>query len=233
MRYIHLPLLLALSLCAVSVHADAFSCTSERSQQVDSDMVRAQTAYSKLTSLQARFLQESYLAALDTSETSTGMMWYERTGKMRWDYYQPEEQIFLLEDNTIRFYQVAEKQVLVQSFSDVFLSDLPVAFLLGVGDLSKSFVLTKECQTPEGILLFLSPQPKEAETADRELTSFELLVEPTNFEPLGARVRDVSGNTTKIVLSERQRNLPLPSSTFTLSYPPGTDVQDRRENAPS
>ncbi len=225
MRYLFCFLIVFLPLV---VSADSFRCVSPIVSDTESFIYRAQSAYAKVSTVKARFMQESYLASLDISELSTGLMWFDRSGKMKWHYDQPEEQVFLLENNTVRLYQVPDKQVIIQSFSDVFLSDLPVSFLLGVGNLSQSFSLEKACKTTVGTLLFLRPLATTS-TEGQELSSFELLVDNEFFEPLGARILDISGNVTKLLLSERERNIVLSDTQFALNYPPGTDIQDRRE----
>jgi outer membrane lipoprotein carrier protein len=189
---------------------------------------KVQSAYAGISTLKAKFIQNSYLAALEISELSSGQVWFKRPGQMRWHYTEPEEQIFVVRDSTLWLYQVKEKQVTVDDFAQVLISDLPVSFLLGMGDLKKDFRLIRSCQNSSGIVLELLPL-SAGPKAESELKTFKLLVNSDNYRPQGAFVTDVGDNTTSIILSDLELNQEVPNSTFETSFGSGLDLIDRRE----
>lgn len=213
--------------------SEEFACTGAvlESSQGEDVVRKVQAAYQKVNSLQAEFLQESYLAALDASEASSGEMFFRRPGQMRWNYQKPEVQVFLLRDNTLLLYQEREHQVLRQSFSDVFLTDLPAAFILGVGDLTKDLHLLKACRGRLGMVLELAPvkarRAESAETADKDLKTLKLLIDSKSFLPLGAKVNDVGGNHTAIRFVGPRINQTLAGQIFEFEVPKGSDVMER------
>lgn len=183
-----------------------------------------QTAYGSVSSLEATFVQDSYLAALDVSERSSGTMIYERPGRMRWEYTAPEPQSFVVRDGTVWFYQPRERQVLIDEFRDVLISDIPVSFLMGLGQLTKDFSVLRACVSGGSTVLELKPSGAEG---GEQLQGFILVVDEKRL-PLGARVTDVGGNTTAIRLADRKLNRTIPADSFQVTIPPGTDVNDQR-----
>lgn len=191
-------------------------------------LTKIQAGYGKVGALKARFTQDSFLAALDSAEQSSGSMWFLKPGRMKWHYTEPEEQLFVVRDKTVWLYQVADRQVVIDNFSDILLTDLPVAFIMGLGDLGRDFTLKGMCDGPEGLVLDLAPKPKGG-GKEESLSSFKLLVNPDTFFPLGASVKDVGGNVTSIVFEEVELNGGVSQSTFASTFPKGVDVQDRRK----
>jgi len=190
---------------------------------------KVQKAYAGVSSLTSTFRQESTLAALGTAETSKGEMWFAKPGKMTWHYTSPEEQLFVVRDKTVWLYQVSEKQVIIDNFVDILLTDLPVAFLMGIGDLERDFVLDSLCSSPDGVVLDLRQRKQEkGSDSERGLKGFKLLIDPQSYLPRGASVMDVGGNVTSIVFDKVKANAAVPDDRFAAPSLKGVDVQDRR-----
>lgn len=210
----------------------AFECRRPiEMAQAQSRLSKVQTRYAKITALEANFSQNSFMAALEVSENSAGKVWFQRPGLMRWEYALPHPQTFLLREKTMWFYQPRERQVLIDNLEQVLLSDLPVAFLLGIGNLSKDFTLKQACLTSTGVRFDLE-SPQQGQATPSALSSFFLLVDANDL-PVGARVVDVAGNTTSIMLSESVLNRPADAERFGASFPSGTDIIDRRKTGTS
>lgn len=198
---------------------------------------RVQSEYATVTSLRADFLQSSYSLALDESSRSNGLMWFSRPGRMKWHYRAPEEQIFVIRDDTLWFYQVPEKQVVIDKFTDVLISELPVAFLMGIGNLQRDFAVKGACRSGSGTVIQLEPASKKAasrqgrgEGKAEQVSSFKLLVNRADF-PIGASVSDVGGNITSIMLSEIRTGAGFDDAEFGTVFPRGTDVIDHRKQS--
>ncbi|MDC0358150.1 outer membrane lipoprotein carrier protein LolA [Oligoflexia bacterium] len=218
----------------------AFSCQggNRLSAKASTELVqKVQKAYAALSGIEASFTQSGYMLALEMTELSSGRMWFEKPGKMKWHYFEPEEQIFVIQNNTFWLYQIVDQQVLISDLEEVLISDLPVSFLLGVGDLAKDFKVLEACSNREGWALKLQPQKKQeikeqgaAKIGKADaLQSFALLVDRANYYPMGALVTDAGGNTTSILLSELKTDPTTTAETFSTTFPKGIDVDDRRE----
>ena len=182
-----------------------------------------EAGYLKTSSITADFFQTSFFAGLDKREVSKGTVAFARPGKMNWDYQEPTPQKFISDGATIHFYQPKLNQVTLTSFKEAFSSELPVTFLLGLGSLSKSFNSLGICKIEEGTLINLTPKAEDA-----SLSSFTLLVDKTSLSPLGAKVVDLGGNETAILLVNPKFNTPISSSTFDFKIPKGVDIIDNR-----
>jgi len=207
----------------------AFDCRQPLSGvPVETLLDRVQEQYAAIRAIKARFVQKSYLASLDQSEISSGRMFFLKPGRMRWNYESPEEQVFIVRDGIMWWHQPLLKQVIIQEFEKVLISNLPLSFLMGFGNLKNDFVLKEACRNTEGLLLQMAPKDKASSKEDA-LSSFLALVDESTFLPQGAQVVDVAGNVTSILLRETEVNAAdLPESLFSLEVPPGTDICDRR-----
>ena len=225
-------IIFALLLCPLSLHAQsrAFDCDKDSALPIPEGrelVAKVQDEYAKTKTLRGNFFQDSYNAALEMSEAATGKFYFAKPGRMRWDYETPTVQTFLVRDTTLWLYQEAERQVLIDQFDKVLLSDLPVAFLMGLGNLKEDFELLKACRVPDGTVLELKSKTKKKE----DLASFKLLIGRGSLLPAGASVTDVGGNETAILLTSVQFNPDLAPDRFEAQFPKGVDVQDRRSGA--
>ena len=208
---------------------DSFRCTAAPTSAAQAITIatKTQKKYAELTSLEAHFIQESYLAALDTREQSTGEVVYARPAKMLWTYSAPEAQTFLLRDSTVWFYQPRERQVMIDDFRKAVISDLPVAFLLGVGNLTTDFKVVEACPSGEQQLM-LTLSPKKLASDGEGMADFKLLVDAVTFSPRGALVVDMGGNTTAIRFSLTHEGRAVGKDIFEPKFPAGTDLNDQR-----
>ena len=195
---------------------------------------KTQKAYGQVNTLKAEFSQESFLSALDASEASSGKLNFTKPGKMKWEYEKPEEQVFLIIDTTLWFYQALDKQVVIDKFSKFLISDLPVAFILGIGDLHKSFDIEQACLTESGSGIYFSLLPKSKKVSkgntDEGLNKFELIVDGTDYLPRAAKIYDVASNINTFYLNEQKINSIIPESVYQPEFPDGTDIDDRRRD---
>jgi outer membrane lipoprotein carrier protein len=194
---------------------------------------RVQTYYSSIQSMQGSFHQDSYVAALDEGEASSGVMVFAKPGKMRWSYKEPRLQEVVIRDGELWMYQPDKGQVMIDSVGAVLLSALPVSFLMGIGNVTKDFDLVSACKTSAGVVVSLVPhQDAASKEKEQALEGFMLLINERKQVPQGAKIISVGGNTTAIVFENLQLNVAnIPAEKFVLEYPKGVDILDRR-NAP-
>jgi len=231
--------------CLLPAHAESESTPQpnspqHNSQQLDSRFAcggiatagdprlleKIQASYAKVTTVQASFAQVAYLSALDVQEVSTGRVWFQKPGKMRWRYESPEIQEFGIAGSEVVLYQETDKQVIVDAASSVLLSDLPVSFLLGLGNLKRDFTLLESCKGEGGTIISVVPKDAKSQQGVRLL---KLALAPETLRPLGAEVIDEAGNITTIRLINPTWNGNLAATDLVVTYPKGVDVVDRRK----
>ncbi|NMC62105.1 MAG: outer membrane lipoprotein carrier protein LolA [SAR324 cluster bacterium] len=184
-----------------------------------------QDEYSKTKGVEGTFSQDSFNAALEMSEVAVGRFYFSKPSKMKWLYEAPKKQTFLLNEGTIWLYQEEENQVLIDSFDKIFVSDLPVSFLMGLGDLKKDFEVQSGCRTPDGNVIELKPSAE----VSSQLAAFKLLVREASYFPAGASIKDAGGNTTSLLFSDVNVKQSFEDNLFELKFPEGVDIQDRRK----
>lgn len=219
--------------------ARAFDCVKKLEVgEGKREVEKVQEAYGKLSTLKAHFSQESYLAALDISERSEGTVTFRKPGLMKWRYEKPQAQTFLVKENIVWFYQPVDNQVTIDKFADILISDVPVAFLMGLGDLARDFELRSGCDVVSGIVLEMVPKKggreatissNKSEVGDGEgLRQFFLLTNRDDHLPRGAKVVDIGGNMTSLLLDSLEPQISLEPTEFDPDYPAGVDIIDRR-----
>src|SRR5260370_30821508 len=71
------------------------------------------------------------------SRTESGLLWLKKPGRMRWEYHQPREKLFLTDGQTAYFYVPGERQARkapVKKLDDI---RSPLRYLLGKTKLEK------------------------------------------------------------------------------------------------
>lgn len=185
---------------------------------------RVENSYKAISSLSAKFKQESSFLGFAEKSESSGEVLFQKPGKMDWQYFAPESQRFVSNGKTLWFYQPDLEQVTLSNFNESFRSDLPVSFLLGIGSLQKTFTYKKSCVTKNGNLV-IELLPK---SEDQSVQEFFLLVNSSNYSPEGAKIIDASGNQTTILMESIALNPSLGNVSFSLEIPRGVDVIDQR-----
>jgi outer membrane lipoprotein carrier protein len=217
-------------------HLDAqmrsFDCstgTEMKSEEGRHLLDSVQRTYATIEVLQGKFRQDSYVAALDEGEVSSGEMWFGKPGKMRWVYKEPRDQVVVIKDGVLWLYQPDKNQVLIDDISQVLLSNLPIVFMTGLGNLSRDFDFQGACRSADGVVLTLLPHKTESSAQADPLEGFQLLVDEHQSLPKGAKITSLGGNITAILFEGlRTKGVKVDASTFVLDYPKGVDVMDRR-----
>ena len=173
--------------------------------------------HAQTTDLVARFSQSYRSGLLGREITERGVVQIKPPGRMRWEYKDPEDKLFVTDGHTFYFYVPADKQVIV-SEQDVKHS-LAARLLSGKGGILDEFTATVEEPQEEGVLR-LKLVPRQAE-ADIERATVDL-------EPSG-RIRailleDVQGNRTRFRFEGVRENTGVADHVFRFQVPKGVEV---------
>ena len=181
-------------------------------------LVRAiEQHHAQTKDLVARFSQSYRSGLLGREITERGVVQIKPPGRMRWEYKDPEDKLFVTDGRTFYFYVPADKQVVV-SEQDVKHS-LAARLLSGMGGILDEFTATVEEPQEEGVLR-LKLVPRQAQ-ADVERATVDL-------EPSG-RIRailleDVQGNRTRFRFEGVRENTGVADHVFRFQVPKGVEV---------
>lgn len=222
--------LLVFSYSNLSAEISYLNCDDKNKLTVKpvAELSKIQSTYAALNKFKVKFNQNSFLAALDFSEASSGDIYFKQEANMRWIYKTPEEQEFLIKDNKFYFYQKQDEQVLVQDLDDVLSSDAPIAFLFGIGNLTSDFNFERACKSSDGQFIFvLTPKVKAEVASYREL----IIKNSKSYYPEIIQVHHIGGNITAVKLVGYKENVELSDRDFVLDVPKGVDIIDKRKSS--
>ena len=177
-----------------------------------------QQRYESTRTLVAKFRQEVESPTMAGKLTSNGTVSFEKPNRMRWDYAAPDRQTIVSDGETLWIYQPEEKQVLKAPLREAFQATTPVTFLAGLGHVDRDFTPTLESSAKDRWVIRLVPRE------DRGVGTLVLMVHKPDAAIEEARITDPLGTTTRLVLTDERRNVPLGADLFRFTPPPGVDV---------
>ena len=185
--------------------------------------------YNHLESLQTAF-SESYQGA-GIGRIESGTLWLKRPGKMRWEYHQPREKLFVSDGKTAWFYVPGDQQA--RKTPAKKLDDLrsPLRYLLGKTKLEKEFAglsLAPDAlaSTPGDVVLRGVPK----NMADR--VSQVLLEITPEHRIRRVVIEEVDGAVTEFRFSEQQENVSIAEERFRFRPPPAVETIESQDLAP-
>ncbi len=185
-------------------------------------VAKVQARYDATRDFEARFRQELHLAAGGQTIESRGRVWFQRPGRMRWEYETPEPQTIVADGKHLWVHRPTEQQVLRSPLVEAFQAQAPVSFLLGVARLDQAFT-ARRLESGGAGRVRLELTPREADEA-ADLGRLTLEVDATSWDLVAAVVRDPLGNQTRVELSQVNRNRGIDAARFRFVLPPGADV---------
>jgi outer membrane lipoprotein-sorting protein len=124
-----------------------------------------------------------------------------------------------MDGSHLYFLQPEQNQIIKSPLKNAFRSDIPLSFLLGIGNLKKDFVV--ELKTTDKLEYVLRLEPKGEAGG---LSEILLGINRNSFDILWASIRDAASNLTTIRLSGMNKGTGLKDSLFRLQVPDGVDL---------
>lgn len=178
-----------------------------------------QKSYNSTVDFVAEFRQETEIKTLTRTLKTWGRLYFKRPGRMLWRYDEPKGQFVLADGENLFFYQPEQGQVIKSPLKNAFRSDIPLSFLLGLGNLKKDFKVSSMGLEQDHYVLRLGPKGELGGVGE-----FLLGLDRRTFNILWIRIGDAAGNVTTIRFSNMQKGTGLKDSLFRLQLPDGVDV---------
>jgi outer membrane lipoprotein carrier protein len=190
-----------------------------------------QAFYDQTKTLQADFQQTRYTRLYDRYDRARGQVVFKKPGKMRWDYEQPNGQVFVTRGDELLIYQPPEEgekggQLIERALND---DQLPAAFsfLTGGGDLEQDFdvrLLEHDNEKfKDGYVLQLIPRKPNP---NYEQLVFYVKALRTGEKQAGIVQRvliiDSAGNRNRFDFTKIKFNRDVPDKRFIFRPPKGT-----------
>jgi outer membrane lipoprotein carrier protein len=195
-----------------------FAVAQQADLSVDRVAEQTDAHYNNLKSLRAHFT-ETYRGA-GITRTESGILWLRRPGKMRWEYTDPKEKLFVSDGKTAYFYVPGERQARKAPIKD--LDDLrsPLRYLLGKTKLKKEFenLTVRAGEQPGTVLIRGVP----AAMADR-VSEMTMELNPQG-QVRRILIEEADGSQTEFVFSAIEENVPLEDARFRFHPPAGVEL---------
>jgi len=205
--------------CAALVFFGGYLQAAEEPKNDDQVVDNLQKSYDSAVDFTADFRQETELKTINRTLKAWGKVSFKRPGKMLWRYEEPKGQWVLADGQNLYFYQPEQGQVLKSPLKNAFRSDVPLTFLLGIGNLKRDFKVTSKDM--EGGQHVLQLGPKDGSKGVDEVA---LGVDPQTFAIGWARIRDPGGNLTTVRFTNMRRGVGLNDALFKPQFPNSVDV---------
>ena len=202
--------------------AAAMGCTPLRAAESGGSVAivdRLQQNYDATVDFVADFRQETEVKTLNRSLKASGKLSFKRPGKMLWRYDTPKGQFVLADGKHLYFYQPEQNQIIKSPLKNAFRTDIPLSFLLGLGNLKKDFNATLKATEESQYILRLEPKGDAGGYSD-----IHMGVSKNTSDILWVSVRDGAGNLTTLRFSEMRKGVGIKDSLFQLQIPNGADI---------
>jgi outer membrane lipoprotein carrier protein len=209
---------LCLSFTASALSANPLSVAAQ-SSSADAIVDSVQKGYDATADFLADFRQETEVKTLNRNLKAWGKLSFKRPGKMLWRYEEPKGQFVLADGKYLYFYQPEQNQIIKSPLKNAFRSDIPLSFLLGLGNLKKDFNAKLKATEENQNILRLEPKGEAG-----GFSEILVGVSKHSSDILWVSVRDAASNLSTIRFSAMRKGVSLKDSLFSLQIPDGADV---------
>jgi outer membrane lipoprotein carrier protein len=198
--------------------------------------------YRQPRTLKAVFL-ERYGEGQRQARIESGTVYFQRPGKMRWEYESPEKKLFLVDGKNTWFYVPYDHTVTKVPVKESSDWRTPLVLLTGKADLSRlcsrvDVISQRGIPSGHAVLRCLPKEAKEASpgagsqssqselTAEKDYSEILLEVDDSTGELARIEVRQPGGIELEYRFGNWQMDLPLPSGLFRFQVPVGVAIVD-------
>jgi len=213
--------IMKLAVCALAATAafSAMRLSAAEKNAADPIVDSLQKNYDATVDFIADFRQETEVKTLNRTLKTSGKLSFKRPGKMLWRYDEPKGQFVLADGKHLYFYQPDQNQVIKSPLKNAFRGDIPLSFLLGLGNLKKDFNTALKATDENQYVLRLEPKGEAGGYS-------EILLGVGKASPdiLWVSVRDAANNLTTLRFSGMRKGVGLKDDLFQAQIPNGADV---------
>ncbi len=184
---------------------------------LDTLLGRLQQHYQRTKSFSAKF-DETIMRAGAPPLKRTGVIYYQKRGKLRWEFEGPQPETIVSDGKTIYDYDPALNQVVETPLNQAFHSQAAAAFLLGAGSIKHDFTAEPVSVPSSDGLAHVALTPKNG--GER----IEAGIDRNTYNIVTLTIYDAMGNRTELSFSSIELNQPMKLSQFEFSPPSGADI---------
>lgn len=184
-------------------------------QMADDIVVSIEKHYQAVNDLVAKASQKNYLKSVNKTQKFEGTLSIRKPGKLRLEY--TNGQVIVIDGKEAWFYSKKNEQAIRKTFADFERVNVPVAFLLGAGNIREDFTVSLAGPGPRPLIDLV---PKKPGAAMKKLR----IDAETEGRIKVLTVYDRNGNTSEVSFSDVRENAGVEDAQFKFAVPKGTEV---------
>jgi outer membrane lipoprotein carrier protein len=190
-------------------------------------MAKVQEKYDQAGSFKTWFRQETRQAKTGQGEKATGVMFFQKPSRMRWQYENPPDQKkeVISDGNQVWIYIPDDAIAMVYPLKQMLRSDLVLRFFSGIGEVTRDFSLSWQRPPDAGVSYVIRLEPRQPQAELKRLT---LTINPQTYLVENLSFSNALGEETSFAFSRTNLGIKQAPNFFTFTPPPG--VQVVREN---
>lgn len=177
----------------------------------------------QLQTLTADFQQTNRDYILEEEETSSGRLFLQVPGQIRWEYAPPASKVLLVKDDKILLYNEVAHQV--QEFESDRMRGSGADLLIGFGrsnaEIGKQYDVSLLEERSDAVVLELIPKPESSASI---FAAIELTMSKAQWTPVQTVFHELNRDTTTLAFGNVKLNDRLPPKIFELDLPAGVEV---------
>lgn len=186
-------------------------------------MVKVQEKYDKAGSFKTLFRQETRQPGMGQGDQASGVMYFQKPSRMRWQYENPPDQKkeVISDGSQVWIYIPEDAIAMVYPLKQMLRSDLVLRFFSGLGEVTQDFRLSWERPPDAGISYVIRLDPRQPQA---ELKRLILTINPQTYVVENLEFNNALGEETRFTFSRTSLGLKQPAKFFTFTPPPGVQI---------
>lgn len=197
------------------------SSPSPQTPNINTLVEGVERSFERMKDLSADFVQISQ-DSLNRKRQESGHLYLMRPRKMRFEYKNPEETLFVSDGKTVYFYVPADRQVNKEAVRETLDDRIPLMFLLGRSNLRNEFTrferLNIQPFVPGTQSIRMFPKRKT------DITEIVMEVDTATYQVRRFKFTHADGAQTEFIFSNIRTNTRLKDALFDFKVPPGVEV---------
>lgn len=204
-------LLFSLLISGIMMEAQDLVAVSEVQGKEMIDKINS--AASGMSSMKSNFTQIKKLRMMNKTISSSGVVYYQQSSKLRWEYLSPYKYLFIINGNKVMMKNSKKTDVIDVNQNKVFqeIAKIMMNTMTGKCLTDKSSFSAKMYKSDKAWVAKLIPQRKEMKQIFAEIW---ITFDPSKMLPTEVMMKDKNGDTTTIKLTDQIKNGSIPSNIF-------------------
>ena len=194
------------------------------SQTAEDTALQLEKMLHSTQTLEARFEHNSYSAVVSTPLKEKGKLYFKKPDLMRWEYTDPENNVYLFKGDTYQWYFAEDNQLMRGSITEEGHESEILHLLTGQKKLLDFYVISDNSfptDNPQNAQIKLTPrQDDDGSFLLLEIEKDKWLIRTIIF-------MDWEGNKTEFRFSRIKTNASLPKNIFELKLPSDVEIIER------